>query len=330
MAADLLRVVFWFNPLVWLLCARLRREAEYACDDVVLETGVPATAYASHLLEIARACRRPAPGWMPALSVARPSTLEGRVTAMLNARLNRQAPTWRAVAVILVLLAGIAIPIASFDVAAQGVGGGALTGYVYDPSGGVLPGVEVRLVDGREGKRSAVSDGTGKFSFTAVGAGEYTLEVTLPGFRPLEDEFTLATPKNWTRNITLQVGELQETIRVTGKRPAQPVAAGPAARNSGPVRVGGNIKQPAKTKTVNPIYPAAMQAAGIEGLVPIDAVIGVDGKVASVRVLSAQVHPELARAAEEAVRQWEFTPTLLNNVAVPVEMTVSISFTLED
>jgi protein TonB len=68
----------------------------------------------------------------------------------------------------------------------------------------------------------------------------------------------------------------------------------------------------------------------VEGSVPIEALIGVDGSVASVRVLSAQVHPALARAAEDAVRQWVFSPTLLNGVPVQVEMTVSVQFSLED
>jgi protein TonB len=94
--------------------------------------------------------------------------------------------------------------------------------------------------------------------------------------------------------------------------------------------VGGVIKQPTKLKHVSPIYPAAMRDAGLEGRVPMDARIGADGRVTSVRLLSSQVHPEFARAAEEAVRQWIFTPTLLNNVPMEVEMTVSVQFSLED
>jgi protein TonB len=81
---------------------------------------------------------------------------------------------------------------------------------------------------------------------------------------------------------------------------------------------------------VRPVYPASMQQAGLEGIVPIDAVIGFDGHVVFVRVASAQVHPGLARAAEQAVRQWVFSPTLLNGVPVEVQMTVSVRFSLED
>jgi protein TonB len=73
-----------------------------------------------------------------------------------------------------------------------------------------------------------------------------------------------------------------------------------------------------------------MREAGLEGVVPMEALIGPDGTVASVRVLSAEVHPAFARAAEDAVRQWVFSPTLLNGVPVEVEMTVSVQFSLED
>ena len=73
-----------------------------------------------------------------------------------------------------------------------------------------------------------------------------------------------------------------------------------------------------------------MREAGLEGLVPIEALIAVDGTVSTTRVLSAQVHPELAMAAVSAVRQWRFSPTLLNGAPVEVWMTVMVDFRLSD
>ena len=89
------------------------------------------------------------------------------------------------------------------------------------------------------------------------------------------------------------------------------------------------MRAPLKTLDVRPIYPARMRDAGREGIVPIDAIIGADGTVTSVRILSADVHPDFALAAD-AVRQWRFTPTLLNGSPVEVVMTVSVRFTLSD
>jgi protein TonB len=93
-----------------------------------------------------------------------------------------------------------------------------------------------------------------------------------------------------------------------------------------PVRVGGAIKEPAQTKRVTPPYPPEAQAAGVQGVVIMEATLGADGKVTDVRVLRSI--PLLDQAAVEAVRQWEYAPTLVNGVAVPVVMTVTLNFTL--
>jgi protein TonB len=90
--------------------------------------------------------------------------------------------------------------------------------------------------------------------------------------------------------------------------------------------VGGQIKQPTKVKHVNPQYPPIAQSARVQGVVIIEAVIGPNGKVQDARVLRSI--PLLDQAALDAVKQWEFTPTLLNNVPVPVIMTVTVQFTL--
>jgi protein TonB len=94
-----------------------------------------------------------------------------------------------------------------------------------------------------------------------------------------------------------------------------------------PVRVGGQIKQPTQLKRVNPVYPAIAQSARVQGIVIIEAVIGQNGRVTEAKVLRSI--PLLDAAALEAVKQWEYTPTLLNGVAVPVIMTVTVNFTLQ-
>ena len=94
-----------------------------------------------------------------------------------------------------------------------------------------------------------------------------------------------------------------------------------------PVRVGGNIKPPTKTKDIRPVYPPIAQSARVQGVVIIEATIGPGGKVQDARVLRSI--PLLDQAALDAVRQWEYTPTLLNGVPVPVIMTVTVNFTLQ-
>jgi len=111
-----------------------------------------------------------------------------------------------------------------------------------------------------------------------------------------------------------------------------PAAARPrsvqAQQVQAPVRVGGDIKVPTKIKDVKPAYPEIAQAAGVQGIVIIEAVIGTEGSIADARVLRGI--PLLDEAALDAVRQWQFTPTLLNGAPVQVVMTVTVNFTLGD
>jgi TonB family protein len=93
------------------------------------------------------------------------------------------------------------------------------------------------------------------------------------------------------------------------------------------VRVGGQVKPPTKVKDVMPVYPAAAKSAKVAGVVIIEATIGADGKVIDAKVLRSV--PMLDQAALDAVRQWEYKPTLLNGVPVPVVMTVTINFKLQ-
>lgn len=95
---------------------------------------------------------------------------------------------------------------------------------------------------------------------------------------------------------------------------------------SGAYRVGGAFQPPKKLKDAAPIYPAIAQAARVQGIVVMDVRIDEQGMVSDVRTLKSI--PLLDEAAMDAVRQWQYTPTLLNGVAVPVLMTVTVSFTL--
>jgi beta-lactamase regulating signal transducer with metallopeptidase domain len=88
--AELLRVVYWFNPFVWVVCKRLRIESEYAADNAVLAAGFSGSRYAAHLLEIIRTLQQPDRAWSAASAMASPSTIERRFSAMLNSHTDRR------------------------------------------------------------------------------------------------------------------------------------------------------------------------------------------------------------------------------------------------
>lgn len=323
LASEGVRIACWFNPLAWLACRALRRESERACDDEVLARGVAPRAYAGHLLALARRCRDLSTAW--AVPMARRSTLERRVAAMLDPNLDRRPLTRYAAALTVVAVMSLALPVAVIRAQSSPA---PLEGVVYDPTGAVLPGVALSLRDDQGTSFEVTTDGAGYFTFPTVAPGKYELEAKLPGFRPLRQELTLADAGDWNRAITLQVGDVRETITVRESRltSAAPVPPSGAA----PTRVGGNLRPPRKLVDVKPVYPPAMRAAGREGVVPLEAIISRDGSVTSVRVLTAQVHPDFAIAAADAVRQWRFDPTLLNGVPVEVVMNVSIEFSLSE
>jgi TonB family protein len=94
-----------------------------------------------------------------------------------------------------------------------------------------------------------------------------------------------------------------------------------------PVRVGGAIREPVKLKDVRPDYPQEARRERIQGLIVLECTIGPDGRVVEARPLQGE-HQILIDAAIEAVKQWRYAPTLVNGVAVPIIMTVTVNFKL--
>ena len=93
------------------------------------------------------------------------------------------------------------------------------------------------------------------------------------------------------------------------------------------VRAGGNIPLPVRTVYVEPVYPEDARQAGIDGMVILEALIGEDGKVMDARIMRSI--PALDAAALAAVRQWAFTPTVINGVPQKVVMSVDGEFPAE-
>ena len=110
-------------------------------------------------------------------------------------------------------------------------------------------------------------------------------------------------------------------------QPAAQLAAPPAPRPREPIRIGGVIQEPRRLTYVPPVYPEIARQARIGGTVILEAVIDESGIVREVKALrSVEL---LDRAAIEAVRKWRYTPTRLNGVAVPIVMTVTVTFSLQ-
>jgi len=107
--------VYWFHPLVWLAATRLREERERACDDHVLRAGATPSAYATHLLDIARSLRAARATSLASVAMARPAQLATRLIDVLDTRRCRDTlsprsalPAWIAAIAVVVPLAAAA------------------------------------------------------------------------------------------------------------------------------------------------------------------------------------------------------------------------------
>jgi protein TonB len=92
------------------------------------------------------------------------------------------------------------------------------------------------------------------------------------------------------------------------------------------VRVGGDIQEPRKVVDAPVVYPDIAKQARVQGIVILECTISPAGDVVKAEVLRSI--PLLDQAAIDSVKQWRYTPTLLNGVPVPVIMTVTVSFKL--
>ncbi len=92
------------------------------------------------------------------------------------------------------------------------------------------------------------------------------------------------------------------------------------------IRVGGQVQQANLIRQPKPIYPPLAKQARIQGVVRFNAIIGKDGTIQNLQLMSG--HPLLVPAAEEAVKQWLYKPTLLNGEPVEVATVIDVNFTL--
>jgi protein TonB len=112
---------------------------------------------------------------------------------------------------------------------------------------------------------------------------------------------------------------------VVGGIPEAPPPPPPVRRD--PVRVGGQIQEPKLLKRVEPIYPPLAVSAHVQGVVILEAIVDREGIVEQVRVLRS-AHGLLDRAAIDAVRQWQYSPVILNGTPERFILTVVLSFNL--
>ena len=115
---------------------------------------------------------------------------------------------------------------------------------------------------------------------------------------------------------------------VVGGLPEAPPPPPPSPVKRAPVRIGGQIQPPQLVHRVEPNYPSFAAKARLDGVVILEAIVDQDGNVTEVTVLRSAT-PLLDREAEAAVRQWRYSPLVLNGIRERFVLTVTLSFRLQ-
>jgi len=300
-----IETLLFYHPAVWLISRRVRHERELCCDDMAIAAcGNDRLTYASALADLESMRHVPEP--MLAANGGSLITRMKRILGQDEAAVATNRTNWTAgVAILLTALILVPMNVVTTRATeqapvAQGVRGGVTGGVTGGVASAVAGGVAGGAIGGvARGVVGRISHGvTG--SVTGGVAGGVAGGVK-PGI----------------------VGGV-EAVATSGVKSEG--AAAPVSQQ--PVRIGGNIPPPERIKYVQPFYPEAAREAGVSGIVIAELVVGEDGKVTDVTILRSIAL--LDEAALDAVRQWRYTPTLLNGRPVPVIITVTINFTMPD
>jgi TonB family protein len=257
---------------------------------------------------------------------------------MLDAQLTRVPITRTARVAVAAVLLTVTVPIAGLSLLAQ-ARFATISGSMTDETGGLLRNVRMVLINSEsQSKQEVRSNAAGIYEFVGVPAGEYQLEATLPGFETLKTAIAVGVGETRQHNIRMLLGSIEENIVVTNAPPPPPPPPPPpgapparrevARRSFGRCadpNVSGCIAPPVKLKDVRPIYPPNLRDGNVEGVVVFEGLLGTDGRLKDLRAVGSP-HPDLERAARDAVNEWEFAPTILNGRTVDTRITINVTF----
>ena len=111
-----------------------------------------------------------------------------------------------------------------------------------------------------------------------------------------------------------------------GELPKVSAPPPPPPKKRPPKQIGGNVLKSRLIRQVTPEYPELAKRARIQDVVILVVTVDEEGNVADIKV--ARGHPLLRDAAVAAVKQWKYSPTLLNGEPIPVTATVTVNFVM--
>jgi TonB family protein len=309
---------------VWFAREQMLCEAERASDDAVLLDGASGATFARDLLTIAETSGLK--GADPML-ITITTRLERRIARLLDASANRKPLTRAQVFATLILVVAVLLPLAAIR-AQDSTQAGTLSGVISDPAGAVIANATVNI-SGPSGSVAIPAGPTGAWTARNLPPGLYQVEVSVPGFAVFrQNNITVSPGASIQVRQPLAIGQMVERVTVTGSSSARTTASaapGPPQR----IRVGGNVQAAKLISRTSPVYPESALRQGVQAAVLIQAIIGKDGNVLNPHVVGTGIPEDLAEAALNTVRTWQYEPSRLNGEPVEVITTITVNFQLQ-
>lgn len=366
LTAAFARCLLWFHPLTWFLERHLAALAEQACDDrALLRTG-DREGYAAALLDMAQSVRSQQGRFVfEGIAMAKESQVKKRIDQILDE--TRQISGAWSPARWLALLA-FSLPLVYLLTTVQLVRAQEQTGpyqaWLQEDVSYIITAPEkaaysklqtdtdrARFIEQFwEQRNPTPGSSTNPFKEEHYRRLAYANEhyaADIPGWKtdrgrvyilygpPDELESHPVGPPPFEAWRYHQLEGLGENVdfsfvdrdgtgnyRLSGRPPS--ITPSPATPQR--IRVGGNVQAANLITKVDPVYPPLAQQARIQGTVRFSVIIGKDGRISNMQLVSG--HPLLVQAAQDALRQWEYKPTLLNGQPVEVVTQVEVPFTL--
>jgi TonB family protein len=358
---EIVRSVFWFHPALWWLISRVQLAREEVVDRMVVGATGRRRAYLEALIALSNATRvghAPAFAWRRHLFrrivlISQEDEMSARrvIVSACAAVIVAAVGAWYAMDAFPLRASNLPTPVQAaagpLERAAQPISldNPVPRRQVGEPievprelsDAGATATVMVKLTVDQSGNVAEarvtwLNLHTPDPTSSTQAVVDAVVTAALDGVRRWRFDAPARAPIAFETHLTFGSGRyaVHRSPVIRRAAPPPPPPPPPPARATSPtldgLRVGRDIPPPRKIRDVRPAYPTDAKDAGIQGVVIIEVRIDEQGRVDDARVLRSIA--ELDEAALDAVRQWEFQPTLMNGVPTPVIMVVTIQFSL--
>ncbi len=199
-----------------------------------------------------------------------------------------------------------------------------ISGIVYDPTGGVVVGARVMVMEDYVKQQESKSDARGEFFFAGLRAGIYQVQIKQPRFSIFQQTVQIEAGQAVRVYAVLMPARVVEELDITSQLPEGVQKAAPGENA---LRKSGEVRPPQAVAPLRPAYPRGAANRGVEGTVVLLATIRTDGSVGDVVVMESP-DKDLEQEAVRAVKAVRYQACQINGQPIDNQMTAVLHFRL--